>query len=74
MDEDTQHEPPGLGARDLLSLGGMLVGCVVLGMVVGLGLDAWLGTSPALVFTGTMLGVVGAAVAFWTRIRSYLRR
>jgi F0F1-type ATP synthase assembly protein I len=72
--DDAPHEPPSLGARDLLSLGGMLVGCVVIGMVVGLALDSWLGTSPALVFTGTMLGVVAAAVAFWTRIRSYLRR
>ena len=74
MDDDVPPEPPSLGAGDLLSLGGMLVGCVVLGMVVGLGLDAWLGTSPALVFAGTMLGIVAAAVAFWTRIRSYLRR
>ena len=73
MHDDEHADDAPLGGRDLLTLGGMLVGCVVVGLLAGLALDAWLGTSPALVLTGTALGVVGGGVGFWLRIRSFLR-
>lgn len=63
---------PSLGGRDLLTLGGMLVGCVVVGVVVGALLDAWLDTSPVLVLVGIALGVIAAAVGFWLRVRPFL--
>jgi len=71
------HEPQplddGPGLRDLLTLGGMLVGCTVSGLLIGLLLDSWWGTSPALVLAGTAFGVVAAGVGFWARAREYLR-
>jgi F0F1-type ATP synthase assembly protein I len=70
MDDDT---PQGPGLRDLLTLGGMLVGCIVTGLVVGLLLDAWWNSSPAGVLAGTALGIVAAGAGFWLRVRHFLR-
>jgi F0F1-type ATP synthase assembly protein I len=78
-DDDVEHEPTrdpassdGPGVRDLLSLGGMLVGCIVAGIAIGLFVDARLGSSPAGALVGTALGIVAAGVGFWLRIRAYL--
>ncbi|MGH3459231.1 AtpZ/AtpI family protein [Aeromicrobium sp.] len=78
MDDDPSdgqqpEDGPSLGGRDLLTLGSMLLGSVVTGVVVGLLLDSWLGTSPVLAFAGTMLGIVAAGVGFWLRVRTFLR-
>lgn len=73
MSDDEAQDGPSLGGRDLITLGGLLVGCVVFGMAVGEALDLWLDTSPAFVLTGTALGVVAAGLGFWLRIRSFLR-
>jgi F0F1-type ATP synthase assembly protein I len=70
MDEDSARGP---GLRDLLTLGGMLLGCIVTGVLFGLVLDAWLDTSPAFVLAGTALGIVAAATGFWLRVRDFLR-
>lgn len=78
-DDDVEHEPgdpelsDGPGIRDLLSLGGMLVGCIVVGLAIGLFVDARLGSSPAGALVGTALGIVAAGVGFWIRVRVYLR-
>jgi F0F1-type ATP synthase assembly protein I len=50
----------------------MLVGCVVVGVALGLFADARLGSSPQGVLLGTGLGIVAAGVGFWLRIRAYL--
>ena len=82
-DDDFEHaasaEPPrnghssdGPGIRDLLSLGGMLVGCIVVGVAIGLFADARLGSSPSGVLIGTGLGIVAASVGFVLRVRGYL--
>ena len=70
MDDDSAR---GLGLGDLLTLGGMLVGCIVTGVLLGLLLDAWWGTSPAFVLVGTALGIVAAGTGFWLRVRLFLR-
>jgi F0F1-type ATP synthase assembly protein I len=62
----------GPGIRDLLSLGGMLVGSIVGAGAIGLLVDAWLHSSPVGVLVGTAIGIVLAGVGFWIRVRVYL--
>lgn len=64
--------PDGPGIGDLLSLGGMLIGCIVVGVAVGLFVDARLGSSPVGALVGTAIGIVAAGVGFWIRVRGYL--
>jgi F0F1-type ATP synthase assembly protein I len=68
-----QHPDPGLRGRDLVGLGGMLAGAVIVGLVVGLLVDDAAGTSPAFTLVGIALGIVVGAAAFWARVRSALR-
>jgi F0F1-type ATP synthase assembly protein I len=63
-----------LRGRDLVGLGGLLVGSVVAGMVIGLVVDDRAGTSPTFVLVGIGAGMVLGAVAFWLRVRSFLRQ
>ena len=62
-----------LRGRDLIGLGGLLVGSVVLCTVLGLVLDNSLDTSPAFTLAGVGVGIVVAGAGFWLRIRSALR-
>jgi F0F1-type ATP synthase assembly protein I len=68
-----EHPDPGLRGRDLVGLGGLLAGAVVLGLVVGLLLDEAAGSSPAFTLAGIALGIAAGGVAFWARVRSALR-
>jgi F0F1-type ATP synthase assembly protein I len=67
------HPDPTLRGRDLVGLGGMLAGAVVLGLVVGLLLDRAAGTGPTFTLVGIVLGIAAGVVAFWLRVRSALR-
>jgi F0F1-type ATP synthase assembly protein I len=67
------HPDPTLRGRDLVGLGGMLAGTVVIGMVLGLLVDHAAGTQPAFTLVGLALGIAAGAVAFWLRVRSVLR-
>jgi F0F1-type ATP synthase assembly protein I len=62
-----------LRGRDLIGLGGLLVAGVVAGLVVGLLLDDALGTTPIFVLVCLAVGMGGAAVAFWLKVRDALR-
>ena len=75
MDHDNSQGPSdtGLRGRDLLGLGGLLVGAVVGGTLLGLLVDSLLGTSPVFVVVGVLLGIVGAGMGFWNKVRSALR-
>ena len=73
MGDDSSPDDRSLGARDLLTLGGFLVACMVLGVVAGLLLDAWLDTTPAFALVGTVVGIVAAGTGFWLRVRTFLR-
>ena len=66
------HPDPTLRGRDLIGLGGLLAGAVVLGLVVGLLLDHVAGTSPAFTLVGIVLGIAAGIGAFWARVRSVL--
>ena len=53
MDHGGSEPPsPGLRGRDLLGLGGLLIGAVVGGLVIGLVLDQVAGTAPLFVLLG----------------------
>jgi F0F1-type ATP synthase assembly protein I len=75
MDHGSSQGPTdaGLRGRDLLSLGSLLVGAVVGGTLLGLLLDSLLGTSPVFVVVGVMLGILGAGLGFWVKVRDALR-
>ena len=62
-----------LRGRDLIGLGGLLVGSVVLCTILGLVLDRGLDSSPAFTLVGVGVGIVLAVLGFWVRIRSALR-
>jgi F0F1-type ATP synthase assembly protein I len=70
---DSEPPSPGLRGRDLLGLGGLLVGAVVGGLVLGLLLDQAAGTAPLFVLIGITLGIIAGGVGFWARVRSALR-
>ncbi|MCW2783374.1 MAG: hypothetical protein JWR35_3825 [Marmoricola sp.] len=71
-DDRPPADQPGLRGRDLIGLGGLLVGAVVAGLVVGYLVDEAAGTSPAFTLTGIFLGIVAAAVGFALKVRSAL--
>lgn len=66
------HDRP-LGGRDLLGLGGMLVGAVVGCTVLGLLVDHAADSSPVGVVLGVALGMVLGAAGFAVRVRRALR-
>jgi F0F1-type ATP synthase assembly protein I len=63
----------GLRGRDLLGLGGMLVGAIVAGTVLGILLDRAAGTSPAFTVAGVFVGMALGALGFALRIRAAVR-
>ena len=70
VDDDEQRA---LRGRDLIGLGGLLVGSVVAGLVIGLVIDDLAGTSPVFVLVGIALGIFGACLGFWLRVKEALR-
>ena len=62
-----------LRGRDLIGLGGLLVGSVVICTILGMVLDSSLDSSPTFTLIGVGVGIVLAVVGFWVRIRSALR-
>jgi F0F1-type ATP synthase assembly protein I len=59
--------------RDLIGLGGLLAGAVVVGTVLGLVIDNAAGTSPAFTLVGVALGIVSGGIGFWLKVRDALR-
>jgi len=62
-----------LRGRDLIGLGGLLVGAVVGGLVIGILIDRQAGTGPAFTLLGIALGIVLGGAGFWLRVRAALR-
>jgi F0F1-type ATP synthase assembly protein I len=69
-DEDSENS---LRGRDLVGLGGLLVGAVVGGMLIGLVIDDRAGSSPVATLIGIAVGVVLGCLAFALRVRKALR-
>lgn len=61
------------GGRDLIGLGGLLVGAVVGGLVIGMLLDRQLDSSPTCTLIGIGLGIALGAFGFWARVRRALQ-
>lgn len=61
-----------LGGRDLLGLGGLLVGAVVGCTLIGLLVDRAAGSEPVGVVCGVAVGMVLGAVGFVLRVRRAL--
>jgi F0F1-type ATP synthase assembly protein I len=62
-----------LRGRDLIGLGGLLAGSVIVCTVLGYLLDQAFETTPVFTLIGIALGMVAGAVGFWARVRSALR-
>ncbi|MFH5231585.1 AtpZ/AtpI family protein [Antrihabitans spumae] len=65
------NEPP--SPRQLIGIGTGLVGCIVLGLVAGLLLDAAMHTSPLFTAIGLLLGIVGATATMIVQFRTFMR-
>lgn len=72
MTPDDQHEPTPV-LRQAVAIGGVAIGSIVLGVLLGLWLDSALGTDPVLTLCGLAVGIVGAGLLSWYRIRPILR-
>ncbi len=68
-----ERSDAGLRGRDVIGLGGLLVGSVVLFTVLGLVIDNALDSAPAFTLAGVGVGIVLAGVGSWIRVRSALR-
>jgi F0F1-type ATP synthase assembly protein I len=75
MPEPGGESPGGAGlrGRDLIGLGGLLVGSVVVGTLLGIVLDRAFDTTPALTIIGVFAGIGAAAVGFWLRVRAAMQ-
>lgn len=71
----TSHDDgdPGLRIRDLVGLGGLLVGCVVAGLSLGWLVDDRLSTAPVFTLVGLAGGIATGVWGSWLRIRLFLR-
>lgn len=70
VDENSER---GLRGRDLIGLGGLLVGAVVAGLVIGLLVDDRAGTAPTFTLVGIAAGIVAGGLGFYLRVRAALR-
>lgn len=71
MDDD--RAPASLNARSMIGIGSYLVGCLVVGMVLGLFVDDRVHTTPLFTLIGLACGIGVGIVGTWIRIRPLLR-
>jgi F0F1-type ATP synthase assembly protein I len=57
---------------ELVGLSVLLAAAVVVPLLIGLALDAALGTGPGFLFGGLAVGIVAAGVTVYTRFKRYL--
>ncbi|MGH3319400.1 MAG: AtpZ/AtpI family protein [Streptosporangiaceae bacterium] len=69
----SSDEKPGFGAFALLGLGVANAGAVVVGCVLGWLVDSRLGTTPAFIVVGGLVGIVSGVLGMYREIRKYLQ-
>ncbi len=62
-----------LGPWDLVGLGGITLGCLVVGLAIGWFVDEWLDAAPIFVLVGLAGGLFAGIVGSWLRVRQFLR-
>jgi F0F1-type ATP synthase assembly protein I len=72
VERDDEPEQ-GLGAWDLVGLGGFNVACLLAGLVLGWLVDGWLHTSPAGIMGGIAAGIAVGVAGSWLRVRKFLQ-
>ena len=72
-DGQSGAQPDGLRGRDLIGLGGLLAGSVIVCTALGYLLDQAAGSTPVFTLVGIALGMVAGGVGFWVKVRSALR-
>jgi F0F1-type ATP synthase assembly protein I len=60
------------GVAAFAVMGTTIATCIGVGVVIGLGVDAWLSTSPWGLFFGIVLGTVAAVVSVVKLVRRFL--
>ena len=68
-----QPADAGLRGRDLIGLGGLLVGAIVAGTLLGILVDHAAGTTPVFTVLGVFVGMAVGAVGFALRVRAAVR-
>jgi len=68
-----QPADAGLRGRDLIGLGGLLVGAIVVGTLLGIVVDRAAGTTPVCTVIGVFLGMAAGALGFALRVRAAVR-
>ena len=58
--------------RELIGLGGVLAGAVIVPMLIGIGIDYLAHSGPIFFLIGLGVGVLGAIVTGYTRFKRYL--
>jgi hypothetical protein len=71
--DDRPGSDAGLRGRDLIGLGGLLAGSVIVGLVLGLLVDDAAGSAPVGVLVGIGLGVLAGCAGFVVKVRAALR-
>ena len=80
---ETPDDPPGAqprqsgfsnlaGVAAFAVMGTTIATCIGVGVVIGLGIDSWLSTSPWGLFFGIVLGTVAAVVSVVKLVRRFL--
>jgi F0F1-type ATP synthase assembly protein I len=69
-----RREQGTISGPQIVGVGGLLVGCVVLGLVVGAVADHALDSSPVGVLVGIGCGIVVGLVGASLRVAAYLRQ
>jgi F0F1-type ATP synthase assembly protein I len=72
MHHERADAASGLGGRDLIGLGGLLAGSIIVFTGLGLLLDAAADSSPAFTLVGVAVGMLAGGIGFWLRVRSAL--